>query len=124
MNTHDRDMHICPHYHHAIELIGRRWTGAILSAMLQGATRFTDIVHLVPGLSDRLLSERLKELEAEGIIVRSVHAETPVRIEYHLTEKGRDLGGVTDAVQRWASTWADADPAGELVAIGSRHHPN
>lgn len=119
-------MRVCPLYHRAIELIGRRWTGAILSAMLLGATRFTDIVHLVPGLSDRLLSERLKELEAEGIIVRSVHAETPVRVEYHLTEKGRDLSGVTDAVQRWASKWAasDTDESGALIAGGTRHLPN
>lgn len=126
MNEHDQGMCVCPLYHRAIELIGRRWTGAILSAMLQGATRFTDIVHLVPGLSDRLLSERLKELEAEGIIVRSVHAETPVRVEYHLTEKGRDLSDVTDAVQHWASKWAgiEADEQGHLVAGGSRHHPN
>jgi DNA-binding HxlR family transcriptional regulator len=126
MNEQDQQMRVCPLYHRAIELIGRRWTGAILSAMLLGATRFTDIVHLVPGLSDRLLSERLKELEAEGIIVRSVHAETPVRVEYHLTEKGRDLSGVTDAVQRWASKWAasDTDESGALIAGGTRHLPN
>lgn len=123
MNDHDQQMRICPHYHHAIELIGRRWTGAILSAMLQGANRFTDIVHLVPGLSDRLLSERLKELEAEGIVVRSVHAETPVRVEYHLTEKGRDLSDVTDAVQHWASKWADrAGPENAALVMGGGSH--
>ncbi len=97
---------ICPHYHRAIELIGRRWTGAILSAMLNGATRYTEIISAVPGLSDRLLSERLKELEAEGIVTRVVYPETPVRIEYHLTAKGRDLGEVTDAVTAWASRWS------------------
>lgn len=125
MNETERDMHVCPHYHRAIELIGRRWTGAILSAMLQGASRFTDIVHLVPGLSDRLLSERLKELEAEGIIVRTVHAETPVRIEYHLTEKGRDLYDVTEAVRHWATKWQASrladDERGELVAAAAGH---
>ncbi len=97
---------ICPHYHQAIELIGRRWTGAILSAMLSGATRYTEIINAVPGLSDRLLSERLKELEAEDIVTRVVFPETPVRIEYHLTAKGRDLGQVTDAVTAWASRWS------------------
>jgi DNA-binding HxlR family transcriptional regulator len=97
---------ICPHYHRAIELIGRRWTGAILSAMLNGATRYTEIINAVPGLSDRLLSERLKELEAEGIVTRVVFPETPVRIEYLLTAKGRDLGEVTDAVTAWASRWS------------------
>lgn len=121
MNAAERDMHVCPLYHRAIELIGRRWTGAILSAMLQGASRFTDIVHLVPGLSDRLLSERLKELEAEGIILRTVHAETPVRIEYHLTEKGRDLIDVTEAVRRWARKWqaSDVGETRELAAHGA-----
>ncbi|MGB3305269.1 MAG: helix-turn-helix domain-containing protein [Thermomicrobiales bacterium] len=98
---------VCPLFHKAVELVGRRWTGAILSAMLSGATRFTDIVHAVPGLSDRLLSERLKELEAEGIVTRTVHPDTPVRIEYQLTEKGRDLSGVTDAVSGWATRWLE-----------------
>lgn len=97
---------ICPQYHKAIELIGRRWTGAILSAMLAGETRYTDIIQAVPGLSDRLLSERLKELESEGIVVRHVHPDIPVRIEYRLTAKGRDLGQVTDAVAAWAHRWA------------------
>ncbi|MGI8483856.1 MAG: winged helix-turn-helix transcriptional regulator [Thermomicrobiales bacterium] len=99
---------VCPRFHRAVELVGRRWTGAILSSMLSGATRFTDIVHAVPGLSDRLLSERLKELEAEQIVTRIVHPDTPVRIEYQLTDKGRDLSSVTDAVSGWAERWLDA----------------
>lgn len=104
---------ICPRFHCAIELVGRRWTGAILSAMLMGATRFTDIIHAVPGLSDRLLSERLKELEANGIVVREVHPETPVRIEYHLTKKGEDLSDVIGALSEWADAWIDAPCADE-----------
>lgn len=103
---------ICPRYHKAVELIGRRWTGAILSALLKGANRFTDIIHAVPGLSDRLLSERLKELEAEGIVTRIVHPETPVRIEYQLTEKGLQLNAVTDALTEWAERWVDSELAG------------
>ncbi|HEY7296099.1 MAG TPA: helix-turn-helix domain-containing protein, partial [Dehalococcoidia bacterium] len=82
----------CPYFHRAVELIGRRWTGAILRAMLGGVVRFSDLTHTIPGLSDRMLSERLKELEAEGIVARSVIPETPVRIEYRLTAKGRALG--------------------------------
>jgi len=117
---------ICPHFHRAVELIGRRWTGAILSALLGGATRFTDIVHAVPGLSDRLLSERLKELEAEGIVDRVVQSDTSLRIEYRLTEKGRDLHGVTDAVTNWAYRWlpqpvetdsGESHPSKELVSV-------
>ncbi len=104
---------VCPVFHRAVELIGRRWTGAILSAMLNGAVRFTDIIHAVPGLSDRLLSERLKELESEGIVIRIVHPETPVRIEYHLTEKGRDLSSVTDAVADWAHRWLSQESQSE-----------
>jgi DNA-binding HxlR family transcriptional regulator len=112
---HDSSGSVCPKFHHAVELIGRRWTGAILSAMLSGATRFTDMVNAVPGLSDRLLSERLKELEAEGIVQRIVHAETPVRIEYLLTDKGRDLGIVIDEIGSWASRWLEATPCPEVA---------
>ena|SRR3990172_7537755 len=100
----------CPYYHHAIELVGRRWTGAILRAMLGQKTRFTDIAAVIPGLSDRLLSERLKELEAEGIVERRVYPETPVRIEYRLTEKGRALEEVVFAVSDWAARWLAPAP--------------
>lgn len=95
----------CPNFHHAVELIGRRWTGAILRAMLTGRIRFSDIAVVIPGLSDRLLSERLKELEGEGIVERRVFPETPVRIEYVLTEKGRSLETAIRAVSEWAETW-------------------
>ncbi len=100
----------CPHYHQAVELIGRRWTGAILRVIYDGAHRFSDIAGAVPGLSDRLLSERLKELEAEGIVTRSVYPDTPVRIEYCLTEKGRDLGKVMDEISQWAARWLESHP--------------
>lgn len=103
----DRSEAFCPRFHHAVELIGRRWTGAILRAMLHDAVRFTELRQAVPGLSDRLLSERLKELEAEGIVERVVYPETPVRIEYHLTEKGRALQSVIDAVSEWAERWVE-----------------
>lgn len=95
----------CPRFHHAVELIGRRWSGAIIRAMLAGSVRFSDIAAAVPGLSDRLLSERLKEFEAEGLVSRIVHPDTPVRIEYQLTEKGRALGPAVDAISEWAESW-------------------
>jgi DNA-binding HxlR family transcriptional regulator len=104
----------CPLYTHAVEVIGRRWTGAILRSMLAGATRFSAILADVPELSDRLLSQRLKELESEGIVARRVTPTTPVRVEYVLTEKGRALGSVIHAVADWAERWspaATADPA-------------
>ena len=95
----------CPVYHRAVELIGRRWTGAIVRALMAGVNRFSDLGATVPGMSDRMLSERLKELEAEGVVVRRVTPETPVRIEYVLTEKGRSLQGVIEAVSEWAGRW-------------------
>lgn len=95
----------CPTYHRAIELIGRRWTGAILRAMLSGEARFSEIAAAVPGLSDRLLSERLKELEAEGIVRRTVVPSTPVRVDYALTDKGLALNEVIVAVSDWAEQW-------------------
>ncbi|HEY7802261.1 MAG TPA: helix-turn-helix domain-containing protein [Dehalococcoidia bacterium] len=100
----------CPYFHHAVELIGRRWTGAILRALHAGVTRFTELTNTVPGLSDRMLSERLKELEAEGMIERRVIPETPVRVEYLLTEKGHALSGVMDAISAWATEWHDDAP--------------
>ena len=107
----------CPYYHHAVELIGRRWTGAILRAMLAGVSRFSDLTDTIPGLSDRMLSERLKELEAEGLSVRLVIPETPVRIEYHLTEKGRALEAAVEAVSGWAQEWlAEAQQAASSAA--------
>ena len=102
----------CPAYTHAIEIIGRRWTGAIVRSMLTGATRFSEILAEIPGLSDRLLSERLKELEAEGVVERTVTPSTPVRIEYALTDKGRDLAAVVRSVATWADTWAKVDAPG------------
>lgn len=101
----------CPRFHYAVELIGRRWTGAILRALLSGTTRYSDITNAVPGLSDRLLSERLRELEAEGIVTRTVIPEMPVRIEYHLTEKGESLESVLASVSAWAETWVEAPVA-------------
>lgn len=100
----------CPYFHHAIELIGARWTGAIIRAMLTGVSRFSELGEAIPGLSDRMLSERLKELEAEGIVVREVMPSTPVRVTYHLTDKGRALGDVLESVSVWAGDWLQAPP--------------
>jgi DNA-binding HxlR family transcriptional regulator len=107
----------CPAYHHAIELIGRRWSGVIIRAMIHGATRFSDISSAIPGISDRLISERLKELEAEGVVVRTVVPSTPVRVDYALTEKGRALGDVVAAVATWADAWC-ASPVDDRGSSG------
>ncbi len=96
---------MCPKFSAAFALLGKRWTGLILRAMLLGQHRFSEIVATVPSLSDRMLAERLKELEAVGIVKRSVYPDVPVRVEYVLTPKGRDLEPVMDAVQSWANKW-------------------
>src|SRR6266550_2620518 len=92
----------CQLYHRAVELVGKRWTGAILLVLLDGPLRFSEIRHLVPDLSDRLLSERLKELEGEGIVERRVLDGSPVRVEYSLTQKGRALEPTLRELKDWA----------------------
>lgn len=99
-NAHDSDAEYCPFFQHAVELIGRRWTGSILKVLRVGPRRFGEIRGSVPGLSDRLLDARLTELEVEGIVART-EAEGEVR--YELTEKGRGLGPVFDSIAAWAT---------------------
>jgi DNA-binding HxlR family transcriptional regulator len=98
----------CPHYHEAIELIGKRWTGAILVVLLDGPLRFSQIAQAVPELSDRLLSERMKELEARGLVERTVEPGPPVRVQYGLTEMGRELEPVLSGLKGWARRWLRA----------------
>lgn len=99
--------HLCPRFECAFSLLGKRWNGLIIRVLLEGPKRFSDITNMIPQLSDRILAERFKELEAAGIIKRNVYPETPVRIEYQLTEKGIALKAVMDEVQKWAETWVD-----------------
>jgi len=96
----------CSHYHRAVELIGKRWTGAIVFVLMEGPLRFSEVKQLVPELSDRLLSERLKELEGEHIVERRVIEDAPVHVEYGLTEKGRALEPAVRSLKRWANAWS------------------
>ncbi|TCZ77241.1 transcriptional regulator [Paenibacillus albiflavus] len=96
---------LCPRFEDAFELLGKRWTGMIIKVLLSGPKRFKDISDVIPNMSDRMLSERFKELETAGIIIRHVYPETPVRIEYELTDKGKDLEGSMNEVQKWAEKW-------------------
>src|SRR5690348_16754641 len=107
----------CPAYQRGIELIGGRWTGAIVRAMLSGGScRFSDLVQAIPGLSDRMLAERLRELEAEGIVRRTVVPEMPVRVEYRLTDKGRALSSVIEAMVTWLTKWGEEAPVPFVAA--------
>ncbi|MEX1264599.1 MAG: helix-turn-helix domain-containing protein [Actinomycetota bacterium] len=99
---------MCEHFQRAAELIGKRWNPQVVRALQTGAARFGDIRSAIPQISDALLSDRLKELEAERIVTRDVTPSTPVLIEYHLTERGRDLTKVMDELGRWAERWSDA----------------
>lgn len=96
---------VCSRFHHAVELIGRRWTGAIISVMLTGPQCFNEMLTAVPGLSDRLLTERLRELESEGLVRRTVLPGPPVRVSYELTESGRELEPVIEKLGKWAERW-------------------
>jgi DNA-binding HxlR family transcriptional regulator len=97
----------CAQFQCAVELIGRRWTGAIVRALLGGVYRFSDLKNAIPDLSEKMLSERLKELETMGIVKREVFPETPVRIEYLLTPSGQALGNVMDVIGEWAHGWLE-----------------
>jgi DNA-binding HxlR family transcriptional regulator len=93
---------LCARFHHASELIGRRWTGAIIYVLLQQTCRFATLRSAIPGITDRMLSERLQELEEEGIVERAVLPDTPVRVEYSLTKKGKGLAEAVDSLATWA----------------------
>jgi DNA-binding HxlR family transcriptional regulator len=104
---HPTNYSLCPRYEHAIQLLGKRWTGLILDTLLQGPQRFCEMTAAVDGLSDRVLSDRLRELESAGVIERVVYPQIPVRVEYRLTEKGQELKPVIQAIHTWAEKWIE-----------------
>ena len=95
----------CPRYDRAMTILGKKWTCTILRCLLAEPRRFTDISGYVNGLSDRLLSQRLQELEEASVVERRVYAQKPVAVEYALTEKGEGLRDVVGAIQTWADQW-------------------
>ncbi|MBR3380656.1 MAG: winged helix-turn-helix transcriptional regulator [Bacillus sp. (in: Bacteria)] len=96
---------MCPRFEKADELLSKRWVALIVFQLLSGSQRFSEIEAALTNLSGRVLSERLKELEAAGIVKREVFAETPVRIEYSLTDMGRSLAPVFEEIAKWSSEW-------------------
>jgi DNA-binding HxlR family transcriptional regulator len=107
------DHSFCPYYQQAVELIGRRWCGAIARALLGGPLRFSELERAIPEISARALAHRLRELEAAKIVTRQVEPAAPVRVSYELTERGRALEGVVTQLERWAHRW--------LAPRGHRH---
>jgi len=106
-HAHGNPARVCPDFHAAIELIGRRWAGAILWSLSEEPLYFADLAAAVPGISDRLLSTRLRELEAEGLVERSVHPGAPARVSYALTPKGEALKPALQELQEWARGWKE-----------------
>ena len=101
---------VCRHFQRAAEIVARRWNPQVISVLLFGPRRFGEIRERIPGISDTLLSERLKQLETEGIVKRTVHGGRPVLIEYSLTESGAALGKAIDALAEWAERFTGVDP--------------
>jgi DNA-binding HxlR family transcriptional regulator len=113
--THELSPGLCPRFHRAVELIGRRWTGAIIRVLLPGPRRFNELLSAIPGISDRLLTERLRELEGVQIIRREVQSGSPVRVVYELSQSGRELQEPLDALGHWAERWISADPEAQTA---------
>ncbi|MBM4760944.1 helix-turn-helix domain-containing protein [Bacillus sp. B15-48] len=97
---------ICPRFEKAMGILSQRWTGLVIYQLLTGPKRFCTLESSI-GVSGRVLSERLKELESQGIVKREVYPETPVRIEYSLTEKGQSLEPIMKEIENWSQTWLD-----------------
>jgi DNA-binding HxlR family transcriptional regulator len=104
--------HLSESFQRAVGILAKRWTPLILYVLSAQPRRFNEIAEQIQFVSDRMLSERLKELEAEGLIIRRIYAEVPVRVEYSLTDKGCDLQPVFMAIGTWASKWLETGAAG------------
>ncbi len=111
---------VCPHFHRAVELVGARWSGVLLRAMFLGCRRFSELRAAAPGISDTMLNQRLHELESAGVVRRDVYPTTPVRVEYRLTDQGRDLEPVLDALVAWAHRWAAPERGSAEESAGVR----
>ena len=96
---------MCPKYESAIELLGKKWTGLIIRVLLGGPKRFKELKEQIPEMSDKMLTDRMKELESLGILKRTVYPEMPVRIEYELTDRGADQEQVILSIQNWGERW-------------------
>ena len=101
-------------------MVGRRWTGAIVFVLLESRCRFATLRDAIPDITDRMLSDRLQELEAEGVVDRTVVPDTPVRVEYALTKKGRALEAPMAALTDWAHKWVESNARAEKEAKPAR----
>ncbi|QDI93085.1 transcriptional regulator [Salicibibacter halophilus] len=97
---------LCPKFEKAMSILSQRWTGLVIFQLLNGPQRFCTVETAI-GISGRLLSDRLKNLEKEGIVKREVFPETPIRIEYSLTAKGLALEPLMNELEHWSQTWLE-----------------
>jgi DNA-binding HxlR family transcriptional regulator len=115
-----RHREFCPYFQQAVELLGRRWTGAVLRALLGGPLRFSQIERAVPAISARALALRLRQLEAAGLVVRGVDPGIPVRVTYRLTRSGRALEDVVARIEHWAHGWLAPQGPPPHIRAGGR----
>lgn len=99
---------ICPKFEKAIAILSQKWTTLIIYQLLLGTQRFSEIQSAI-GISGKVLSDRLKELEYQEIVKREVIPETPVVIEYSLTEKGKSMEPIIKDIEKWSQIWMDED---------------
>jgi DNA-binding HxlR family transcriptional regulator len=119
-DTVERAPELCSRFHRASELIGRRWTGAVIFVLLKSRCRFATLRDAIPEITDRMLSERLHELEQEGIVERTVIPDTPVHVEYALSRKGRALASAIEAIATWAHKWIPIEAPAVVAARKQR----
>src|SRR3982751_3643634 len=103
----EEEANLCPEVERSFGLIGKRWTGLIIYVLMSGPKRFSEIHNIIPDLSKRMLTERMKELEENGVVIRHVVAERPIRAEYLLTKKGTELGRILGPISQWGESWMD-----------------
>ncbi|AQZ67548.1 Transcriptional regulator, HxlR family [[Actinomadura] parvosata subsp. kistnae] len=111
---------VCARFHIALELIGARWTGAVIHMIFKGAHRYADIKAAIPGINDTMLARRLRELESAGLVERRVLATSPVRVEYHLTAMGQELRPTLDELVKWSHKWIplpDEEPDSTVTLV-------
>lgn len=114
-----KDPALCARFHAAVELIGRRWSGAVIHILMKASSRYAELRDKIPDITDRMLSERLRELEDEGIVSRKVIPEIPIRVEYSLTAKGRALEPALGALGSWAERWGEKERKGATTEAAS-----
>ena len=104
------EFELCPRFEKAVSILSQRWTALILYQLMAGPQRFCTMTDKL-GVSGKTLTERLKDLEQQGFVIRNVYPETPVRIEYSLTEKGMSLTPIMKEIENWSKMWIEQETA-------------